>query len=153
MAELWDVIDLLLDDHRYIAVLLDRLDQEDDPEEMRSLFLRIATELAAHEAAEHDVVFPAARAVVRSRRHDIHDFTEEHEEVNSLLEEMLTLDPASAGFTKRASALDFELRGHFAEEEEILFPALRAALDGAALEELGLRVRAAKRTAPIFPIV
>jgi len=151
MAELSDAIDLLLDDHRYMEVLLDRLDRESDPEEMRTLFLRIAGELAAHEAAEHDVVFPAARAGVPSGRRDVHELTEEHEEVNSLLAEMLTLDPSSAGFTKRASALVFELRAHFAEEEEILFPAMRAAIDPAALEELGLRVRAAKRTAPIFP--
>jgi hypothetical protein len=94
MAELSDAIDLLLDDHRYMEVLMDRLDQESDPEEMRTLFLRIAGELAAHEV---------------------------------------------------------ELRAHFAEEEEILVPAMRAAIEPAALEELGLRVRAAKRTARIFP--
>lgn len=152
MDEISDAIDLLIEDHRYIEVLLERLDLSDDPAEMRGLFIRIAGDLAAHESAERDVVFPAARAAVPSGRRDVHELTGEHEEVNSLLAEMLTLDPSSAGFAKRACALVLELRAHFAEEEEVLFPALRAALEPAVLVGLATRVRAAKRSAPMFPV-
>jgi iron-sulfur cluster repair protein YtfE (RIC family) len=118
---------------------------------MRRLFARLAENLAAHEAAENDVVFPAARAAVPIGRRDVHELTEEHEEVNSLLAEMLALDPSGAGFAKRASALVLELRAHFAEEEELLFPALRVALEPAVLVGLAAGVRAAKRSAPMFP--
>lgn len=151
MEEISDAIDLLIDDHRYMEALLDQLDLEDDPAEVRRLFMRIAGELAAHEAAEHDVVFPAALATVPSGRREVHELIGEHEEVNSLLAEMLALDPSGAGFAKRAGALALELRAHFTEEEELLFPALRAALEPAVLVGIATRVRAAKRSAPMFP--
>lgn len=151
MDEIPDAIDVLIDDHRFMEVLLDQLDVEDDPAEMRRLFARLAGELAAHESAENDVVFPAARAAVPTGRREVHKLTGEHEEVNSLLAEMLVLDPSGAGFAKRAGALVLELRAHFAEEEEVLFPALRAALEPAVLAGLANRIRAVKRTAPMFP--
>jgi hemerythrin superfamily protein len=122
------VIELLLRDHRLLTQLLDRLDTEDRPAEMHALFLRIAGELAAHEAAEEDVVFPAALAAIPVDQPEVRDLMAGHEEVNSLLAEMLQLDPASFGFLKRASALVLDLRAHFAAEEEVLFPLLRSVL-------------------------
>lgn len=151
MGETRDVIDVLLDDHRLLDELLERLDREDRPAEMRLLFLRIAHELAAHEAAEHDVVFPAARAALSDPSHALLDLAAEHEEANSLLTEMLQLDPAGLGFAKRASALVLELRAHFAAEEELLFPQLRSALAPGELAALADDMRAVKRSAPVFP--
>lgn len=148
-----DVIDLLIRDHRSLEELLDRLDAEDRPDELRALFLRIAGDLAAHEAAENNVVFPAARAAISGTDIEVIELLAEHDEVNSLLAEMLPLDPAGLGFLKRASALILELRAHFAEEEELLFPHLRAALDPAELIALAAQVRAAKWSAPLFPVL
>jgi iron-sulfur cluster repair protein YtfE (RIC family) len=153
MGEPHDVIDLLLDEHRLLDELLGRLDREDRPAEMRVLFFRIADELAAHEAAEHDVVFPAARAALPSPGHALLDLAAEHEEANSLLAEMVQLDPSGLGFVKRASALVLELRAHFAAEEELLLPQLRSALTPAELTALADDVRAVKRSAPVFPAV
>jgi hemerythrin superfamily protein len=151
MGESHDVIDVLLDDHRLLEELLERLDREDRPAEMRLLFFRIANELAAHEAAENDVVFPAARAARSSPSQGLLDLAAEHVEANSLLAEMLRLDPSGLGFAKRASALVLELRAHFAAEEQLLFPQLRSALDAGELAVLADEVRAAKRSAPVFP--
>jgi hypothetical protein len=77
------------------------------------------------------VVFPALRASVPAAGTGMVTSLEEHEEINSLLDEMLGLDPSCFGFMKRTSALILELRAHFAEEEE-LFGRLRAALDPAS---------------------
>src|SRR5207302_5708659 len=52
MAEPFDVIEALVRDHRLLNELLERLDDDDQSAEMHALFLRIAEELAAHEAAE-----------------------------------------------------------------------------------------------------
>jgi hypothetical protein len=54
-----DAIDLLIDDHRFMEVLLEQLDLEDDPAEMRRLFARLAENLAARRSAP---MFPAACA-------------------------------------------------------------------------------------------
>ena len=59
-----DAIELLLRDHRLIDGLAEQLDTVDDPAEIRRLYLRIVEELAAHEAAEQEVVFPAFRAAL-----------------------------------------------------------------------------------------
>jgi len=62
MGEIRDAVEVLIEDHCYMEVLLEQFDLEDDPAELRRLFMRIAGELAAHEAAEQDVV--SARAAV-----------------------------------------------------------------------------------------
>jgi hypothetical protein len=149
MAESHDVIDLLMEDHRHLEGLLGRLDREHDPGELRAIYLQIVGELAAHEACEQQVVFPAVLASVPAAETDIVASLGQHEEINSLLEEMVALDPSCYGFMKRASALLLELQAHFGEEEEV-FERLRAALDPAELAELARRARAAKSCAPAF---
>jgi hypothetical protein len=54
-AEMTDVIELLLQDHRLIGRLADELDRIDDPADIGRLYLRIVDELSAHEAAEQEV--------------------------------------------------------------------------------------------------
>jgi hypothetical protein len=53
MSDHPDVIDLLTEDHRRMAGLLDQPDAVDDPAELRSLYLRIVGDLSAHEASTH----------------------------------------------------------------------------------------------------
>jgi len=146
-----NVIDVLIEDHRLMGELLERLDGEDRPAEMRTLFVRIASELAAHEAAEDDVVYPAVRAAIPTDADEVLGLIAEHDEVNSLLTEMLGLDPAGFGLVKRAAALVVELQAHFAEEEERLFPHIRSVLGREDLAGLAAQVRMARRFAPIFP--
>ena len=70
MTDQIDAIELLLQDHRLIDGLAEQLDAADDPAEIRRLFLRIVEELAAHEAAEQEVVFPAFRATLETADDD-----------------------------------------------------------------------------------
>jgi hemerythrin superfamily protein len=150
MAESHDVVDLLKEDHRRLEGLLEQLDREQDPSELRSIYLHIVGELAAHEACEQQVVFPAVRASVPAAATDVVASLGQHEEINSLLDEMVALDPSCFGFMKRASALALELRAHFGEEEEV-FDRLRAALEPAELADLARQARTAKSCAPAFP--
>jgi hypothetical protein len=150
MADANDVVDLLMEDHRRLEGLLRRFDREQDPTELRSLYLQLVGELASHEACEQQVVFPALRASVPAAGTEMIACLDEHEEINALLDEMRGLDPSCYGFMKRTSALILELRAHFAEEEE-LFGRLRAALDQAELAHLARRAHAAKSCAPAFP--
>jgi hypothetical protein len=147
-----DAIELLLRDHRLIDGLAEQLDTVDDPAETRRLYLRIAEELAAHEAAEQEVVFPAFRAALEmADDNTIAQRLGEHEELNELLAEMRGLAPDGFGFTKRGSALLLEIRAHFLREEESVFADMRACLSADELAELGSRVLATKQHAPAFP--
>ena len=79
MDEPCDVIELLTRDHAVINQLAEQLDASESPSETRELFLRVVERLAAHEAAEQEVLFPAvhqavpvadAEASSRSSEHD-----------------------------------------------------------------------------------
>jgi hemerythrin superfamily protein len=147
-----DAIELLVRDHRLINGLVEQLDGTDDPVEARGLFLRIVEELSAHEAAEHEVVFPAFRAALRMDDDDtVAHRMGEHEELNGLLAEMRSLAPGSFGFAKRGRALLLEVEAHFLEEEETVFDRMRAAFSADELVELGRRAFAVKQHSPAFP--
>ncbi len=146
-----DVIQLLSNDHLEITLLLDQLDEARRADDLYRLFIDIAGRMAAHESAEQLVVYPALVATRPDAGPAAERRLAEHAEVNELLAEMHRLEPATAGFEKRAGALALELRAHFATEEERLFPQLREAFSPAQLVELAERVAEAKRTAPAFP--
>jgi hemerythrin superfamily protein len=151
MTEQIDAIELLLSDHRLIGELAEQLDTVDDPAEIRRLYLRLVEELAAHEAAEQEVVFPAFRAALGVDDNTLTSRLGEHEELNGLLAEMRGLAPDSFGFTKRGSALLLEVKGHFVREEESVFAQMRTMFSAEELAELASRVLAVKQHAPAFP--
>ncbi len=146
-----DVIQLLSKDHLEITELLDQLDEARRAEDLHRLFIEIAGRMTAHESAEQAVVYPALVAARPEAQPAAERRLGEQAEVNELLAEMRRLEPATAGFEKRAGALALELRAHFATEEERLFPQLRDAFTPAQLAELAERVTEAKRMAPAFP--
>jgi hemerythrin superfamily protein len=152
MTKQIDAIELLLEDHRIIDGLAEQLEAVNDPAEIRDLFLRIAQELAAHEAAEQEVVFPAFRTALEVADDDtLAHRIGEHEEMNGLLAEMRSLPPDCFGFGKRGSALLLEIKAHFEREEESVFERMRATFSADELAELGRRARSVKQHAPAFP--
>lgn len=150
MTEPDDVIDILAADHALLRDLADRLDRADQPAELRGLYLRIVEVFVAHESAEEEILLPAFRAAVPAGGPTATARAGEHEEVDDLLEEMRGLSPDGYSFEKRASALALELRAHLDNEEETVFPVLRAALGRDELVELGRKLAAAKDHAPAF---
>ena len=147
-----DAIELLLHDHRSIEELVDQLDATDDRAETRHLFLQIVEQLAAHEAAEHEVVVPAFRASLANSAEEVLDRRiGEHEEMNELLAEMRTLTPDGFSFTKRESAFVLEIKEHFRREEETVFAPMRQTFNADQLAVLGERASAAKQHSPAFP--
>jgi hemerythrin superfamily protein len=113
MAEPLDVVELLIQDHRMMGQLLQELDEQEQPDSLRLLYLRLVGLLSAHEEAEQEVVFPAFRSAFPAAGHEAANRLAEHEEVNELLAEMRGLAPAGPGFEKRASALILELQKSF----------------------------------------
>ncbi len=147
-----DVIDLLERDHRRIDALAEELEVADDPADVRRLFLTIVEELAAHEAAEQQVLFPAFRTMVAATDDTtLAHRMGEHEELNELLAEMRSLAPKGFAFTKRGSALMLEVKAHFMLEEESVFAPMRETMSAEDLGELGRRALEVKQQSPAFP--
>jgi hemerythrin superfamily protein len=146
-----DVIELLERDHRVIDRLVAELDDADDVATIRQIFLRIVDELSAHEAVEHEVLYPAFEAAVADAGDVLARRISEHEELNELLDEMRKLAPDGFAFLKRGSALLLEMQGHFLAEEQTVFARMRRELSPEALVELGRRATVARTHAPAFP--
>ncbi len=144
MATDLDLIELLERDHRRIDDLAERLDATTDDQEIRDLFRQIVDGLVAHEAIENQVLFPAFRAMVATTDHTVDARSDEHDELNDLLDEMLHLDSSGHAFIKRGSALLLELEGHFEREEESVFAPMREKLPHDELLRLGREALAVK---------
>jgi hemerythrin superfamily protein len=152
MAQQIDVIELLERDHRLINELVEQLDETEDTDEIRRLYLRIVEELSAHEAVEQQIVFPAFHAAFAGDADDtLAHRMGEHEEMNEMLAEMRSLAPDGFAFIKRGSALLLEIKGHFLLEEETVFARMREAFAADELVELANQAIVAKRHSPVFP--
>ena len=152
MAQQIDVIELLERDHRLINELVEQLDETEDTDEIRRLYLRIVEELSAHEAVEQQIVFPAFHAAFAGDADStLAHRMGEHEEMNEMLAEMRSLAPDGFAFIKRGSALLLEIKGHFLLEEETVFARMREAFAADELVELANQAIVAKRHSPVFP--
>jgi len=147
-----DAVDLLLRDHRVIQAIAEQLDAADEPTEIRGLFLLLVELLAAHEAVEQQVIFPALRASLEGAGRDaLEARMGEHEELNELLAEMRGLAPDDFAFTKRASALALEIEEHLRREEETVLTRMRESLSRDQLAEMAERALEVREHAPAFP--
>jgi hemerythrin-like domain-containing protein len=117
----------------------------------RSLVDRMITELSVHAAIEESVLYPAARAEVPGTESEVLESLEEHHVVKWLLTELDGVDPETERFDAKVAVLTENVRHHVAEEEDTLFPALRAHLSRTRLVELGQELRDAKAHAPTHP--
>lgn len=131
-----DIIELLERDHQRLCDLAERLDTVTDPAEIRTLFRQLVDGLLAHETIEHEILFPACRALLGAGAGPVDDRVGEHEELNDLLAEMLDLDSDDFAFVKRGSALVLEIERHFEYEAESVFEPMRAQVPRDDLIEL-----------------
>jgi hemerythrin superfamily protein len=152
MVEPIDVVELLIQDHRDLNRLLDGLDHETRPAELRKLYNEVLAAVAGHETAEESLVFPSLVGLAVLTSQDGDGVLAQHDEINQMLADMRLLDAAGVGFEKRSSALVLQLRRHFEAEEEVLFPILVEAFSALERAEMGQAVLAAKASPPAFPI-
>lgn len=147
-----DVIDVLTSDHREVEALFVELEsRQGTPEHRRQLADVVIAELVRHSVAEEAYVYPAARKALpdgdRIAEHEI----SEHAEAERTMKELESLDPSDARFDQLLTQLTRAIRHHVREEEDGLFPRLRAAVAHEELMELAAKVEAAKKTAPTRP--
>jgi hemerythrin superfamily protein len=127
-------IELLVSQHRTMETLMDGvLDVQE--EARRRLYAEVADQLTLHIRAEELLFYPAVKA---ARTEDILlESLEEHLSLKRLLADLLKLAPADQTFEPKFKVLREQAQHHHKEEEEHLFPKVRALLDGQRLEQLG----------------
>ncbi|GAA3392457.1 hemerythrin domain-containing protein [Cryptosporangium minutisporangium] len=143
-----DVVDLLLDQHQQIKALFAQV-KAADGDAKRDAFRQLVRLLAVHEAAEEQVVHPAARdgageAVVAARLH-------EESDAKKVLSDLHDLGTDAPDFDVRFAAFERAVLQHAAHEEQEEFPELRRTTDAARLRRMTGAVKAAEAVAPTRP--
>lgn len=129
-----DVVDLIMQDHREVESIFEKLQRE--PEVRAGLTPVLVTLLAAHSRAEEAEVYPAARDEA-GEAEDVAHSQEEHLLADRLLAELSECDPFGDEYEKKLSEVVDAVTHHVEEEEKTVLPGLRSGLDDARRAELG----------------
>src|SRR3954453_6249929 len=147
-----DVIAELIIDHREVDEMLTKLQAETlSPEERQDTMEQVITELVRHAIAEESYLYPAVEDRVPNGKAIAEKERADHQEVEEFLKQLEGEDPHDPASRPTLNKLVTDLHQHIADEENNLFPALRAVYSEAELKDLGDKVRTAKAAAPTRP--
>lgn len=148
-----DAITLLKGDHRDVEKLFKQFEKTTDRASVtrKKLVEQIIELLSIHAAIEEQVFYPAVRQLVEDQADMALESIEEHHIVKWVLSELDGREPEDERFEPKVTVLIELVRHHVEEEEQELFPAVRAALGRKTLNEIGDAMVEAKKVAPIKP--
>ncbi|MEU0152691.1 hemerythrin domain-containing protein [Micromonospora fulviviridis] len=147
-----DVVDVLMTDHREVeAIFVELESRQGTPEHRRQLADVVIAELVRHSVAEEAYVYPAARKALPDGGQLAEHEISEHADAERTMKELESLDPSEPRFDELLTKLTATIRHHVQDEENDLFPRLRAACAREELVELAGKVEAAKKSAPTRP--
>ncbi len=145
-----DVVDILTTDHREVLALVNQIPTADSAQR-RDMVDTVIAELVRHSVAEEMYVYPAMREHLADGEDQVQHDIEEHQELMEVMKELEDLDTGDQRFLEVLGRLEQLLRDHVSDEESEQFPRLRAQLPHDQLIEMGMKVEAAKKTAPTRP--
>ncbi|CAL9604893.1 hypothetical protein SUDANB6_05527 [Streptomyces sp. enrichment culture] len=147
-----NVIDELTTDHREVEELFERIEALPSGHKDRKLYAdQVTMELVRHSVAEEAYLYPAVRQHVADGDALADKELEDHARAEQIMKDLEGCAADDADFDRLVDMLMSEIREHITDEEGNLFPRLRAACPMEALDELGDKVRQAKKTAPTRP--
>ncbi|MFG2819676.1 hemerythrin domain-containing protein [Kitasatospora sp. NPDC048365] len=147
-----NVIAELLADHREVEEMFDRIQAlPSGDERRRKVADEFTIELVRHSVAEEMYLYPAVRAHLPGGDRLADREIADHSAVELLLKELEGVDCDDVRFDLLVDQLVNEVSAHVADEEQNLFPALAEACAAEQLDELGDKVRTAKKFAPTRP--
>src|ERR1043165_3639905 len=131
-----DAITLLKQDHKTVKSLFQQFDKAGGTayERKREIVDKIVEELSVHAAIEEQIFYPTARAAVEETEDEVLESLEEHHVVKWLLSELDGMDPKAERFDAKVTVLKELVLHHATEEEQELFPQVRAAMGRKALQ-------------------
>jgi len=136
-----DALEILEREHRRFEALLAQGEATTDRARKgrRRLLDRLVSELAAHEAMEEQVLYPALQSYAHTRE-TLGEGLHEHESAESIANELRALSTDDAQWEARFMVLKRVLQQHMDHEEKHLFPVARAALSREELRDLADRM-------------
>ncbi|MET8543975.1 hemerythrin domain-containing protein [Kitasatospora sp. NPDC004799] len=123
-------------------------DGSDGAPARRDVVGRIVEALTVHTYLEDELVYPRVRQEVPGLAADMDRAEQEHHVAEVLCEELSRMAPDDEGYDAKAAVLIEAVERHIEQEEADWFPKVRANLGRKELQEIGERMKAARRTAP-----
>lgn len=141
-----DATQLLIADHEQAEELFQRFEQagERAHKTKQKLVDQMITELTVHAEVEEEMFYPAVKSQVKQARGEVLESVEEHHLVETLMQEIKDLRPEDEAFDAKVAVLIENMRHHRRQEEQELFPMVRAAIPEEELEDLGERLKQSK---------
>jgi hemerythrin superfamily protein len=132
--------DLLEKQHKVVADLFEKIEKSKDDARKKDLFEELASSLAAHDAIEREIFYPACE-----KKMGITDLLGEALAEHGVVEFCLHLADEACGkddFDYKMTVLKEVVKHHVGEEEKEFFPKVEKALGAALLEELCVKMEA-----------
>ncbi|MET9800651.1 hemerythrin domain-containing protein [Streptomyces sp. NPDC006368] len=147
-----DVIAELTHDHEEVEELFTNIEELPPGDERRKQYADQATiELVRHSVAEEEYLYPAVREHITGGDALADKELNDHAAAERTMKDLEGCAADDPRFDMLISKLMTEIRAHILDEENNLFPRLRDACSPEVLEQLGDKVRQAKKTAPTRP--
>ena len=144
-----DAITLLKEDHKTLRDLTSKLADttERAVETRKTLLAQIEKILTAHTTIEEELFYPAfvAAANDMESKRMVAEGLEEHRAADrKVIPDLHKTDPTSIQWSGDAKVLKDYIFHHLKEEEEEMFPKVRALIDRRAMRQLGDKMAALK---------
>ncbi|GGQ06171.1 hemerythrin domain-containing protein [Streptomyces griseomycini] len=147
-----NVIEELTTDHREVDALFEKIQAlPSGDDRQREIADQLTIELVRHSVAEEAHLYPAVRRYVDDGDDLADKEIADHAEVERMLKELESCTPGDGRFDALVAQLKQSVTAHVRDEEDRLFPLLADASPAGLLDDLGDKVRSAKRTAPTRP--
>lgn len=141
-----DAFELLKKDHEKVSGIFEKLEPttERGVKTREELFAQLKQELDIHSQIEEQILYP-----VLKEAEETHDITleayEEHNVVKTLLAELEALPKDDETWEAKLTVLKENVEHHVEEEEGEMFKKARKVLSTEQIEDLGVRLEAAKK--------
>ena len=138
MATQLDALALLKKDHVLVKDLLRKMDEEEDTDQLKSMFEQLVDELGIHERIEEEIFYPALQKLPKARE-DVLESFEEHHLVDEIVTEM-DVETDDEKWKAKFTVMKENIEHHIEDEEEKLFPKAEELLGEKKLGELGAQM-------------
>ena len=145
-----NVITLLKNDHRKVERLFQRY-RSATKSRKRGLVAQITSELSMHMNAEERELYPVLRTSLPDGPRLMEEANTEHREARGLLAEVQNADVESFDTDAKMATLQAAIDHHVKEEEGEIFPQMTRVILKSQIEQLGLEIAKAKKSAPRRP--
>jgi hemerythrin superfamily protein len=152
MAQGKDVIAELTADHREVEELFARIEDLPSGSSRRKQYAdQVTMELVRHSVAEEMYLYPAVRKHLPGGGELADRELGDHALAERTMKDLESCEADDPQFDMLIAKLMSEVRNHVTDEETKLFPRLREACSAEMLNDLGDKVRQAKKSAPTRP--